>query len=165
MLEPDADSKLGEGEVDLSQQTCHDAEPFRIEWLSAKNGLACPTIRVSCITLVALLAVEVCVHPRSVLSFVLLSGFVGSRPIASSPASCGRSCRTPDSRFLLPYFRSFPIQRLPAHGLEFPRSLSPRSILRAHLRFRNSEVYIVLRHSYRCRPNERRTHSQDSSRA
>jgi hypothetical protein len=59
---------------------CRDAEPFRIERLSA-NSLACATIPIGCVTLIAFLAMKVGVHPRTLGAFVLLSGFVRSRPI------------------------------------------------------------------------------------
>src|ERR1017187_2626921 len=68
-------------EVDLSQQISHDAEPFRIDWLSA-NGLASPTIPVRCVALIAFFAMEVGVHPTTFGAFVSLSGFVCSCPIA-----------------------------------------------------------------------------------
>jgi len=42
-------------DFDLSQQIPHDAEPFRIEWLSA-NGPARPTTPVGCVAMIAFLA-------------------------------------------------------------------------------------------------------------
>jgi hypothetical protein len=68
-------------ELALSQQLSHNAEPFRIYWLSA-NGFGCPTIPVGCIALIAFLAMQVGVYPRTLGAFVLLSRFVGPRPIA-----------------------------------------------------------------------------------
>lgn len=65
----------------LSQQRCHNAKPLRIELLSA-NGLARPTIPVRCVTLIAFLAVKIGMNPTTLGTFVLLSGFVRSRPIA-----------------------------------------------------------------------------------
>src|SRR6266852_1675782 len=63
------------------QQIFHDAEPLRVERFSA-NSFPRSTIPVSCVALIAFFAMEVGVNPRPVLSFVLLSRFVGSRPIA-----------------------------------------------------------------------------------
>lgn len=59
----------------------YDAEPFRIEWHSA-NGPARPTIPIGCVALIAFLAMQVGVHPRTLGDIVLLCGFVRSRPIA-----------------------------------------------------------------------------------
>jgi hypothetical protein len=47
-------------EVDLSQQISHDAEPFRVERFSA-YGLACATVPVGFVALIAFLAVQVSV--------------------------------------------------------------------------------------------------------
>ena len=68
-------------EVNLHQQSFHDAEPFRIEWLPA-NRLASPTIPVGGVVLIAFLPVEVGMHPRTVVTFVPLGRFVGMSPIA-----------------------------------------------------------------------------------
>jgi hypothetical protein len=68
-------------EVDLSQQISHDAQPFRIEWLSA-HRLPRPTIPVGCVALIAFLAMQVGVHPRTLDAFVLLGGFVCLSPMA-----------------------------------------------------------------------------------
>jgi hypothetical protein len=54
---------------------------FRIQWLPA-NGLVRPTVPVGCVALIAFPAMQVGVHPRTLRSFVPLSGFVRSRPIA-----------------------------------------------------------------------------------
>jgi len=77
-------------ELALSQQISDDAEPFRIERFPA-NGLACATIPVGCITLIAFLAMEVGVHPRALGAFVLLSRFAGRWR-----QSCGRRLETVD---------------------------------------------------------------------
>jgi hypothetical protein len=65
----------------LSQQSLNDAYPFRIERFPA-NGLACPTIPVRGVALIALLPVQVRMHPRTFGTFVLLSGFMRPLPIA-----------------------------------------------------------------------------------
>jgi hypothetical protein len=65
----------------LSEQISHDAVPLRIKRFSA-DGLACPTIPVGCIALIAFFPVQVCVNPRTLRALVLLSGFVGSCPVA-----------------------------------------------------------------------------------
>jgi hypothetical protein len=65
----------------LSQQISHDGEPFGMERFLA-NGLACTTVPISCVALVAFLAMEIGMNPRTILAFVPLSGFVRSRPIA-----------------------------------------------------------------------------------
>jgi hypothetical protein len=57
-----------------------DVEPFRIEWLSASR-LSRPTIPISGVALIAFLAMQVGVHPRTLGAFVLLSRFVGLFPI------------------------------------------------------------------------------------
>src|ERR1022692_1639465 len=64
-----------------SEEGFRDAKPFRIQWLSA-NGLARPTIPICRVALIALFAMKVRVNPRAILAFVLLGGFVCSRPIA-----------------------------------------------------------------------------------
>jgi hypothetical protein len=64
----------------LSQQRIHDGEPLRFEGLPA-NGLACATVPVGGIALIAFLTVQVSVNPRAI-AFVLLGRFVCSRPIA-----------------------------------------------------------------------------------
>jgi hypothetical protein len=51
-------------EVDLSQQNSHDAEPFRIQWLSG-NGLACPTVPIGCVARITFLTMQVGMHPRT----------------------------------------------------------------------------------------------------
>ena len=43
---------------DLSQQISRDAEPFRIQWLSA-NRLSRPTIPTNCVALIAFLAMQI----------------------------------------------------------------------------------------------------------
>jgi hypothetical protein len=80
---------------DLSQQIPRDADPFRIERLST-NGLSSPAIPIGCVALVALFPMEVSMHPRAILAFVLLSGCAGLRPIALGvPPSCGeRQCES-----------------------------------------------------------------------
>lgn len=65
----------------LAKQTFDNAEPFPVERLPA-HGFTSPTIPVSGVALVALLAVEIRVNPRSLDAFVLLGGFVRSRPIS-----------------------------------------------------------------------------------
>ena len=65
----------------LSQQSSHDADPFRIQWLPA-NRLASPAIPIRCVALVALFAMEVRMHPRTVTPFILLGGLVCPLPIA-----------------------------------------------------------------------------------
>ena len=71
-LNPDLPSEL---------ELSHDAEPFRIQWLPA-NRLACATVPVRRVVLIAFFSMEVGVYPRTLRSFVLLSGFVCPRPIA-----------------------------------------------------------------------------------
>jgi hypothetical protein len=68
-------------EFDLPEEISYYAEPFRIQWLPA-NGLVRPTVPVGCVALIAFPAMQVGVHPRTLRSFVPLSGFVRSRPIA-----------------------------------------------------------------------------------
>ena len=74
-------------------QVRNDAEPFRIQRLSV-NGLTRPTVPVSRVALIAFLAVEVSMYPRTLDSFVLLCGFVRSRPIVlrvpPQSGECGR---------------------------------------------------------------------------
>jgi hypothetical protein len=60
--------------------TSDDAEPFRIQWLSA-NRLPRPTIPVRCVALIASLPMQVGVHPRTLGAFVLLIRFVRPRAI------------------------------------------------------------------------------------
>ena len=55
--------------------------PFPVERLPA-NGFTGPTIPVGGVALVALLAVQVRMHPRSLDALVLLRGFVRPLPIA-----------------------------------------------------------------------------------
>jgi hypothetical protein len=64
----------------LSKQCLDDIDPLRIERVSA-NGLACPAVPVGGIARIAFLAMQVGMHPRSLDTLVLLSGFVRSRPI------------------------------------------------------------------------------------
>jgi hypothetical protein len=54
----------------LFQQCLHDTQPFRIERLPA-HGLACPAIPVGCVALIAFLAMQVGVNPRSLDALVL----------------------------------------------------------------------------------------------
>src|ERR1019366_10362981 len=68
---------------DLSQQSFHNAEPFSVERFSA-NGFARPTIPVRRVALIALLAVQVGMHPRTLGAFVPLRRFVRPLPIALS---------------------------------------------------------------------------------
>src|ERR1035437_8251755 len=51
-------------EVDLSQQTSHDAEPFRSEWFSA-NGFARSNVPVRRVVLIAFFGMQVGVYPRA----------------------------------------------------------------------------------------------------
>ena len=74
-------SKCKKDEPVLTQQSFHNVQPFRIQCITA-NGLTSPSIPVSGIALIAFLAMQVGVNPRSVHAFVLLSRFVRSRPIA-----------------------------------------------------------------------------------
>ena len=55
----------------LSQQFLNDACPFRIQRLPA-HGLACPSIPVGGVALIALLAMEVGVNSRTLNTLVLL---------------------------------------------------------------------------------------------
>ena len=64
----------------LSQQSSNDTEPFGIQWLSA-YWLTSPTIPVRRVVLIAFFSMEVSVYPRALHSFILLGGFVCSRPI------------------------------------------------------------------------------------
>ena len=50
-------------QVDLPQQLSRDAEPLRIELISA-NGLSRTTVPVRCVTLIAFLAMQVCVSQQ-----------------------------------------------------------------------------------------------------
>ncbi len=74
-------SEYKKDEPALSQQSLHNAEPFRIQRLPA-NGLASATIPVRRVVLIAFFSMEVGVYPRALHAFVLLSRFVGSRPIS-----------------------------------------------------------------------------------
>lgn len=58
-----------------------NTNPFRIEWLPAP-GLASSPIPVCCVALIAFLAMEIRMHPRTLDAFVLLCGFVRSFPVA-----------------------------------------------------------------------------------
>jgi len=62
------------------QQRIDDAQPFRIERLPA-HRLASPAIPVRCVAPIALLAMQIGMHPRTLDPFVLLSGFVRSLPV------------------------------------------------------------------------------------
>src|ERR1035438_3380810 len=48
----------------LSQQISHNGEPFGTQRLPA-NGLACPTVPVGCVALIAFLAMQVRREPKS----------------------------------------------------------------------------------------------------
>ena len=77
----------------------HYPDPFRFERLPA-HGFTCPTVPVRCVALIALFAMEVCVNPRSLHSFVLLRGFVRSRPITLAiPPQSGECVRETRWRF------------------------------------------------------------------
>jgi hypothetical protein len=65
----------------IFQQRSRDAKPLRIEWLAA-DGLARPAIPVGSITLIAFLAMQVGVNPRTFNALILLGGLVRPRPIA-----------------------------------------------------------------------------------
>jgi hypothetical protein len=65
----------------LPQQYSDNAEPFRIERFST-NGLTGPTVPISGVGVIAFLAMEVGVNPRTLYAFVLLGGFVRFLPIA-----------------------------------------------------------------------------------
>jgi hypothetical protein len=75
-MAPQSQERLGL----LSQQFFHDADPFRFEGLPA-NGLASATVPIGCVALIAFLAMQVSVNPRTIASFILLRGFVRPRPI------------------------------------------------------------------------------------
>jgi hypothetical protein len=60
---------------------CSAIHPFILEGFPA-NGLTCTTIPVRRVVLIAFLAMEVSVDPRTLGAFVLLCRLVGSRPIA-----------------------------------------------------------------------------------
>jgi len=79
----------------LFHQCFDDSEPFVIEWLPA-NRLRRPTIPVSSVVLIAFLAMQVGMHPRTIGAFVLLRRFVCSRPIALAvpPQSCEGRCES-----------------------------------------------------------------------
>jgi hypothetical protein len=68
-------------EVDLSQQASQDAEPFRIQWLSA-NWFSCSAVPVDCVALVAFFAMKISMNPTTLGAFVLLCGFVRPCPVA-----------------------------------------------------------------------------------
>jgi hypothetical protein len=80
---------------DLSQQSFHNAEPFRIEWFSAYR-LSRPTVPIGRVALIAFFAMQVGVHPRTIGAFVLLGGFVRSRPVAFAirPQSSEGECES-----------------------------------------------------------------------
>src|SRR5437870_2704630 len=71
------------------QQRIDDAEPFRIEWLSA-NGFARSAVPIVGVALIAFLAMQVGMHPPTVPPFILLCGFVRPFPVALGvpPQSC-----------------------------------------------------------------------------
>lgn len=69
------------GKSILSQQSFHDAEPFHIERFSA-HRLPRPTVPVRRVALIAFLAVQVGMNPRTFRAFVLLSRFVRPIPVA-----------------------------------------------------------------------------------
>jgi hypothetical protein len=48
------------------------AEPFRIEWFSA-YGLACSTVPIRCVALIAFFAVQIRMNPRTFAPIVLLA--------------------------------------------------------------------------------------------
>ena len=78
---PGGAAGVGAGQRSWPQQSSRDAEPFRIERISA-NRLASATIPVCRIVLIALLAVEISMYPRTLDAIVLLStrGLGSSRP-------------------------------------------------------------------------------------
>jgi hypothetical protein len=82
-------------QADLSQQISHDAEPFRIERLVAP-GLTCAVVPVACVALIAFLAMEVRMNPRTFDAFILLCRLVRSRPItfAVPPKSGEGECES-----------------------------------------------------------------------
>jgi hypothetical protein len=65
----------------LSQHCFDYVDPFRIEWLPA-DRLSRPTVPVRCVALITFFAMQVGMNPRTLCAFVLLGGFVCSRPIA-----------------------------------------------------------------------------------
>jgi hypothetical protein len=67
--------QLQEQEFDLSEQLHHNAEPLRIQRLSA-NGLACPTIPIRCVALIAFLAMTPGMFRSRLLSTVAPVGNV-----------------------------------------------------------------------------------------
>ena len=58
-------------------------EPFCVQRLPA-DRLACPTVPVRCVALIAFFAMKVGMHPRTLGTLILLGGFVRSLPIALS---------------------------------------------------------------------------------
>ena len=75
------------------KQRHNDAEPFSVERFPA-NWFACSAVPVGCIALVALLAMQISMNPRTVNFFVLLGGFVRSLPIALAiPPQSGEGVR------------------------------------------------------------------------
>jgi hypothetical protein len=77
----------------LAKQTFDNAEPFPVEWFSA-NGFARSAIPIGGVALIAFLAMQVGVYPRSLDAFVLLCGFVRPRPIAFGiPPQPGKGVR------------------------------------------------------------------------
>src|ERR1700675_1865511 len=75
------------------QHRIDDAQPLRIERLPA-HRLASPAVPVCGIPLIAFLAMQVGMHPRTVLPFILLCGFVCSLPVAlASPPQSGERVR------------------------------------------------------------------------
>ena len=65
----------------LCQQRLYNAEPFRFQRFPA-HGLARPVVPIGCIALIAFLAMQVGVNPRSLDAFVLLGGLVRPLPVA-----------------------------------------------------------------------------------
>ena len=65
----------------LAEQLSHDATPLRIERLPA-YWLACATVPIRRVVLIAFLAMQVGMNPRTIPAFVLLGGFVRPLPIS-----------------------------------------------------------------------------------
>jgi hypothetical protein len=79
----------------LVQDVAENAEPFPVERLPA-YGLTRPAIPVGSVALIAFLAVEIRVNPRSLDAFVLLRGVVRLFPVAlASHHSPTRACVSP----------------------------------------------------------------------
>src|ERR1022692_4460405 len=58
--------------AERSQQSSHNTDPFRVQRLSA-NRLSRPALPIGCVALIAFLAMQVGVNPRTLGAFVLLS--------------------------------------------------------------------------------------------